>query len=88
MRFEQGNQFGRRWQPGQSGNPAGRPRIKPLRDAARRLLTSADGADRDKAEAVVLRIYDMAMSRERGSLGWMKLLIAITDGNHHDDDDD
>ena len=33
MRFEHGNGYGRRWQPGQSGNPAGRPPKDPIRSA-------------------------------------------------------
>lgn len=86
-RFQPGNQIGRRWQPGQSGNPRGRPRIKPLREASRRLLTIADTDGRDKVEKVIEHIYAMAMSRERGAIHWVKLLIAITDGKADDDDD-
>jgi hypothetical protein len=33
MRFQPGNQLGRRWQPGESGNPAGRRPKDPLKSA-------------------------------------------------------
>lgn len=87
-KFEKGNQVGRRFRPGQSGNPRGRPRIKPLREAARRLLNSADDDGRDKAELAIEAIYARAMSREKGSLHWMKLLIAIAEGKPAYVDDD
>lgn len=33
MKFEPGNKIGNRWQPGQSGNPAGRPPKDPMTSA-------------------------------------------------------
>ena len=50
------------FQPGQSGNPGGRPRLKPLSDAYRKALSEVDPNDKQKrtraeviAEAVVAR---------------------------------
>ena len=44
MRFEQGNQFGRRWQPGQSGNPRGRPPRKAAVEAMFDLIDETNGS--------------------------------------------
>jgi hypothetical protein len=80
-RFEPGNQIGRRWKPGQSGNPRGRPRVKPIRHALRELLngTAADG--RNYAELLVAHAFERAMARERDSLAWMRFIRDTTEGH-------
>jgi hypothetical protein len=89
MKFEKGNQIGRRWQPGQSGNPKGRPRIKELREAAKRLMQSAAEDGSTKAESVILRIYENVMSNKPSdAVHWARLLVEITDGKPGRDDDD
>lgn len=40
MSFEPGNTFGKRWQPGQSGNPAGRPPKDPMTAALKARMES------------------------------------------------
>lgn len=40
-KFETGNTHGPRWQPGQSGNPKGRPKGVTLSDALRKMLAEA-----------------------------------------------
>jgi len=89
MKFEPGNKHGRRWQPGQSGNPAGRPRVKELREAAKRLMLSASEDGVTKAESIVLRIYENVMlNKPSNAIHWARLMIEITDGNPCRDDDD
>ena len=51
--FQPGHSFGRRWQPGQSGNPGGRPRVPPKRSrlAHRRLAPGRAARRRDPARS-------------------------------------
>lgn len=54
------------WKPGQSGNPSGRPKVKPLRDAINRLL-AANPEQADRIAAALLgkaELGDVAAIRE------------------------
>lgn len=48
------------FKPGQSGNPGGRPKTKPFRDALRRLLEAA-GDDTEKLDKLALALYGKAL---------------------------
>lgn len=79
--FQKGNQVGVRFKPGVCPNPAGRPKIKPFRDAARRFMFKAAEGGLTKAEQAVEEMFDMAMARlPRESIEWMRLLVETTDG--------
>ena len=73
MAFEEGNTHGvaTRFQPGQSGNPGGRPRS--MATVARKVLSEAAGeGDVTKAENVVRKLFDLAME---GNVQAIKLLL-------------
>lgn len=49
------------WQPGQSGNPGGRPRRKPITDAYKELLNAEDGKGNTGAQALAWSILRKAL---------------------------
>ncbi len=55
MAFQKGNKHGKRFQPGVSGNPGGRPRKRPLTEAYEKLI-----ADPKIAEAIAKGIIRAA----------------------------
>jgi len=52
--------FGTPFKPGQSGNPNGRPKSKPFKEAIQRALTEA-GDDKASLQAVATALVDKAM---------------------------
>jgi hypothetical protein len=58
------------WKPGQSGNPSGRPKTKHVKDALEkviaqaRLKTSSDPLVTTRLEALMHKIYEMAMDED------------------------
>ena len=73
MRFQPGNAFGRRWQPGESGNPAGRRPKDPLKSA---LLARLDD-EPDLAERLVKAGIEKALA---GDFRYWKELFDRLDG--------
>jgi hypothetical protein len=65
---------GYRWKPGQSGNPAGRPKGSGLTDRLRALLDADDGAT---AERIVRAVVAAA---EAGDAAFVKLIWDRLDG--------
>jgi hypothetical protein len=49
-----------RWQPGQSGNPKGRPRTKPLTDRLREAIEAVDDEGRSVADRIVEKWIERA----------------------------
>lgn len=80
-KFEKGNQAGRRFRPGQSGNPAGRPKLKPIRAAMRELLDVETADGRTAAELLARHAFERAMSRGRDSLAWMIFIRGTVEGH-------
>jgi hypothetical protein len=71
--FESGHSIGKstRFQPGQSGNPGGRP--KGLATIARKVLSEAAAqGDITKGEALMRKLYDLALD---GNVHAIKLLL-------------
>ena len=67
---------GRPFQPGQSGNPNGRPKSKPFKDAIQKALKAADG-DEDMLNAVALALVKKA---KEGDVPAIKELADRLDG--------
>jgi hypothetical protein len=68
--------IGRPFQPGQSGNPAGRPKSKPFREAIQRALEEA-GDDKVSLQAVATALVGKAMM---GDVSAIKELADRMDG--------
>jgi hypothetical protein len=73
---------GRPFQPGQSGNPTGRPKRRPIADLLLAELEKAAGrSDATKAEKLVERLVGIALTGKRSeSVAAANLIIAYTDG--------
>ncbi|CAB4171888.1 hypothetical protein UFOVP1349_4 [uncultured Caudovirales phage] len=67
---------GRPFQPGVSGNPAGRPKTKPFRDALERVIAAAS-ADADALDVIAQALYDKAKT---GDVPAMKEFADRLDG--------
>ena len=75
--------LGRPWQPGQSGNPGGRRKTKPLTDLLKvELQKPAKGkSGLTKGQKLIERLVGIALSGKRGeSIQAMRLLFAYSDG--------
>jgi predicted transcriptional regulator len=75
-KFAEGNTMGRRFRPGQSGNPKGRPKSITLSEAYRRELARVDPGDpegRTYAEVLAERM------RERAASGDVQALLELAD---------
>lgn len=71
------------WEPGQSGNPSGRRKTRPITDAIKVELESpARGkSGKTKRQAMVERLVGIALTGKRSeALAAMKLILAYTDG--------
>jgi hypothetical protein len=72
-----------RWQPGESGNPTGRPKRKLLTDALTAELQKAvtKDSDRTKAQAIITRLVNIVLTGDRSeSVAAAKLLWAYHEG--------
>jgi len=54
-----------RWKPGQSGNPGGRPKKKPLTEAMQRMLNKLSDAE---TEALLKSTFERVMNGDIGAL--------------------
>lgn len=70
------------FQPGQSGNPSGRPKRKPVTDAILRELAKAHGRQgKTRLEAMVANMVGLAINqRTREAVDAFKTILAYTDG--------
>jgi hypothetical protein len=71
------------WEPGQSGNPAGRKRTKPISDSLRTELEQPvrGKSGKTKRQALVDRLLLIALTGKRTeALAAMKLILSYTDG--------
>jgi phage I-like protein len=83
---QSGNPAGK-WQPGQSGNPNGRPKSKPFKDALQRLLAKADGQELENIAAALMAkasIGDVAAIKEVADRMDGKVPQAVIGDNEHD----
>jgi hypothetical protein len=67
------------FQPGQSGNPGGRPKTKPFADALRMEL-AALGEDQKALRDVAKKLITTALGDSKDSLPAIKELVDRTDG--------
>ena len=70
------------WEPGQSGNPGGRPKRRPIADSLKDALDQAVGkSGKTKRQALVDRLLGIALTGKRAeSLAAMKLILAYKIG--------
>lgn len=70
------------WQPGQSGNPTGRPKRKPITEALLAELAKAHGRQgKTKLEAMVANMVAFAINgRSKEAVEVFKVILAYTDG--------
>jgi hypothetical protein len=70
------------WQPGQSGNPAGRPKSRHLTDLLGIELAKPSGkSGRSREQRMIERLVTIALTGKRAeALAAMKLIFAYTDG--------
>jgi hypothetical protein len=70
------------FQPGQSGNPSGRPKKRPLTEALLCELAKPHGRQgRTKREAMMARLVSIALTaKPREAIDAFKLALAYTDG--------
>lgn len=73
---------GRRFEPGQSGNPGGRPKRKPITDLLAAELEKAAGkSDVTTGQKLAKRLLGIAMQGKRSdSVAAMRLIMSYTDG--------
>lgn len=77
------------WKPGQSGNPSGRPKTKPFKEAIRRAVEAA-GTDTEKLDRLATALYakalegDVSAIREIGDRLDGKVAQAIIGGDEED----
>jgi hypothetical protein len=71
------------WEPGQSGNPGGRAKTKPITDALKAELDQPvrGKSGKTKRQALVERLFLIALTGKRSeALAAMKLILSYTDG--------
>lgn len=70
------------WKPGQSGNPAGRPKRKPVTDAILRELAKLHGRQgKTRLEAMVANMVGLAITgRSKEAVDAFKTILSYTDG--------
>ena len=79
-KFAKGNKVGKTFRPGQSGNPAGRPKFALVSDALRRDLAEASPADPERTWAEVIADRTEGKARQQVTLTYTqreKLGIAV-----------
>ena len=71
----------RPWQPGQSGNPSGRPKRKPVTDLILATLPTEYRSGQTYGQALVAALFKIAFrGRDREAIEAARLLIAYSDG--------
>jgi Family of unknown function (DUF5681) len=60
VEIKSGPNHGHRWQPGESGNPSGRPKTRLFSEALNNLLSKVSAADESGAERLGRKIFAMA----------------------------
>jgi hypothetical protein len=69
------------WKPGQSGNPAGRPRSGLALAEVLRCYLDEPLKTGDRKRKLIERLYSMATSSDSGSVAAMRLLIETANRN-------